>query len=1395
MDKSIITTNINNSKSFTAYIKSIMNELPLVYNEEEKIFILNDHFIVNDYINIEDLSHNIVIYIDNSEHFDGNGYTIDLSSDYLIDCCNNSYKNTITNLTLKNSRLIGDNNKTFHVYNCVVLRDINNESGGIIGNNCEDYILENSIFSGIVNVSNSGGLVGKDNIDCSIKKVIFNGKLEGNNSGGIAGPRFKGSIENSYSVCNLDKENNSGLIAKDSSSSSITNCYIIYNTDEKNETSVSDGFDIDNITKTNVYSNNEASNLVTTNEFIEDIFDYNQYPLLKCFREIPWMRDSYENYNQVAELATSLRDLLNSGYTEIELKQFGYTIKDFKYEKYTVTELLELGYTLREISLGGYTTAEILSEGYTMAMILEDSQKLEDIIYNGNRIISKTISYGKTIYKFKDGVERIIWSNMTGINPVSDYIELKPNDIFDGNGVIIDMSGITTRGLFKCEGTSISNAPIIKNINIINGRLSFNDFYDQGNAFIVQKECKYFIVENCVVTSDLLGEFSGGIAGMYSGYDGGHCIIKNCNFIGNIVGNHAGGISGASSGNGKGNCIIENCESSGNILGGGSGGIVGFASGNGNGNCEIKNSVFNGNISGERSGGIVGSHAGNRGNCVVYSCEVEGNISGGWAGGIVGENAGYYGNCKVSSCNYSGNINNEYCGGIAGMNAGYQGNCEIEYCNTNNCNLFGLGNGGICGGNAGINGNCNISKCKIGNDVYRCNITGEICGGIAGAYAGKLTGSCHIEDCVVLCDIDGNNSGGIVGGYSGLDGSCNITRCIYDGAIEGENNGGIVGSYAGMSGLCNVSVCYSKGNINGIGNGGLVGAYSAMKSGRCNINDCYSVMIIGSSNGGFIGSNCSYSFGLTVIQNSYFVGSYIDSSYSNIILEESINELNGITILQNIYVPNDDISYDVDGLIKDGVYNELNNEINDSKTSNNIICEGNHYDIIDTIIRLKAYLNIPWYRDEYNDETNTPRLTITLGELEGSSYTEQEYIDAGYSATEIANIGFNIRDLLNKGLYRNNELFIGDYLKEMNNIDDIMKESYIIEDFNNYGIKFSLEPLENNELYSDAYNYFVDNFILENEDTTGILFMLTDELQLTSSMKSYLIEGNYLYINGYNNKSVKLYTEYIPELLTLKSNSIIPNILYNNSSFNDGDTLYMKGMTFMLNGYGLTENTDYVAILLKGLSLSSSSGDPHIYPLDGGIKYELPIKEANYRLLQGDNLIINGSTRNIRKEESSEIIEYFEKKTNKIAPKNLMTKGVFYDKIYIYSEGLSLIYNIESKDLKTNMRGVSGFKYNIREKSGRRDKEEENCDKIIELNIEFQHSIYGLVNLIIKYYSNPQIKYGIELKLENCKLNNISGLLVRESSCKYMELNKLTNKNKKKERKERNNVFSYHKKL
>lgn len=192
-----------------------------------------------------------------------------------------------------------------------------------------------------------------------------------------------------------------------------------------------------------------------------------------------------------------------------------------------------------------------------------------------------------------------------------------------------------------------------------------------------------------------------------------------------------------------------------------------------------------------------------------------------------------------------------------------------------------------------------------------------------------------------------------------------------------------------------------------------------------------------------------------------------------------------------------------------------------------------------------------------------------------------------------------------------------------------------------------------------------------------------------------------------------------------------------------------------------------------GYSIASTSGDPHIFPMMGN-PYELPFSPGIYRMLQGDNLIVNASTRKINSNETSQINKYFkEKGASKSQIKRVVDDGCFYHKATVKCGKMGFTYNFDNK--KVTFENKASAKYFTIQTSKSSNKNSynkyEQCEEVAKVIINFSHESYGPMCLEFNYFSNPQIKYGVSFMAHD--IENLSGLLIKEYDIQSMTIDNI----------------------
>ena len=158
-------------------------------------------------------------------------------------------------------------------------------------------------------------------------------------------------------------------------------------------------------------------------------------------------------------------------------------------------------------------------------------------------------------------------------------------------------------------------------------------------------------------------------------------------------------------------------------------------------------------------------------------------------------------------------------------------------------------------------------------------------------------------------------------------------------------------------------------------------------------------------------------------------------------------------------------------------------------------------------------------------------------------------------------------------------------------------------------------------------------------------------------------------------------------------------------------------------------------------------------------------------MLQGDNFIVNASTRNLTEKESSDIVDFFASYSGSNMSEDIISNGVFYDEIYIYSEGNMLLINFDKFSEEVSF--VPSY-FTVQYSNTNTN--------IVEpishsYQIKFDHSKYGNILVTLDYYINPQTKYGFNVRTQNHE--NLTGLLVKEYKTESMELENILDKSYK----------------
>ena len=513
------------------------------------------------------------------------------------------------------------------------------------------------------------------------------------------------------------------------------------------------------------------------------------------------------------------------------------------------------------------------------------------------------ITYNETAKKF-DLQSSFEWRDDGESFGLLDFMTLHKNEEFDGHDIEIDLGSGVVEGLFAVHAsvTSFEEAPFIHNVRIKNGHVEASSM-----GFIMRENARFYRIDSCTVTGELLGQGTGGIAGGLNAQNGGEIVISNCNSTGvpvkavraggiigkeagrnggivNITNCHtvrdigkvaegAGGIIGSQAGLEGGKLFISNCSTEGSILSENAGGICAANTGEA-AEVHIQSSHFRGNISGQASGGICGIKAGsNSGYVSIFDCSSEGNIfqTASTSGGICGAKAGDGGEIHIQNSHFRGEIQGDEAGGISGqLMATNAGKASIVNC-------FGEGtisalqnSGGLCGSRAGSGGTVIVER-----SFFIGSVISNQGGGIFGQFAGSNGGKVYVSMCYFVGNLHRQNTGGVFGSEAGdTDGEIHVWNSFSKGIIHEGQSGGFFGNLAGSNGgKLHVSMCFFDGEIRGQNSGGIFAQRAGNNGGEIYVHNSYCKgTISGNRAGGMFGGE-NNDAGKIEIYDSYASGS------------------------------------------------------------------------------------------------------------------------------------------------------------------------------------------------------------------------------------------------------------------------------------------------------------------------------------------------------------------------------------------------------------------------------------------------------------------------------------------------------------------------------------------
>jgi len=161
-------------------------------------------------------------------------------------------------------------------------------------------------------------------------------------------------------------------------------------------------------------------------------------------------------------------------------------------------------------------------------------------------------------------------------------------------------------------------------------------------------------------------------------------------------------------------------------------------------------------------------------------------------------------------------------------------------------------------------------------------------------------------------------------------------------------------------------------------------------------------------------------------------------------------------------------------------------------------------------------------------------------------------------------------------------------------------------------------------------------------------------------------------------------------------------------------------------------------------------GDPYIKPMYGPL-YKLPDVDAFYRILEGENVIINAQVQVVQQE----YINHHAKMINDRFFKDVSSNVYDWDSMYFFTQlcihydDEIAIYNMLNTDLLTECPAWLSMKVINKKTESSAMYENEDVLKVVELSIENTLTIQAAL------YNNPQILTGIKVKSCKAKLNGL----------------------------------------
>ena len=196
--------------------------------------------------------------------------------------------------------------------------------------------------------------------------------------------------------------------------------------------------------------------------------------------------------------------------------------------------------------------------------------------------------------------------------------------------------------------------------------------------------------------------------------------------------------------------------------------------------------------------------------------------------------------------------------------------------------------------------------------------------------------------------------------------------------------------------------------------------------------------------------------------------------------------------------------------------------------------------------------------------------------------------------------------------------------------------------------------------------------------------------------------------------------------------------------------------------------------------VATVGGDPYVRAANGKVT-KMPNKHGFYRMFQYDDIVVNIEQDSV--DFSRQMEEFLRNRPQVLESgiaKNIITSGFFNKKIFVNSEGNTLVFDLFNCSCSVSKENCNYFTLR---KNKNITFSEKDCDlygsniAATSLSIEWSHSSYGKQSLVVNTHSNPQSMNDMSMKSSLLRAEGAIGILARNYKAKLMAINSLTDTN------------------